>query len=148
MRLKARTIALFILSAAWVVFIFARSLKDAEGSTLESAWVLFLVRFVLPNASMHFVRKLAHFTEFFILGGLLSFAVSSARKDAGKPFLYWRTALYASLGGLAAAACDELLQLSSPGRSCQITDVLLDFSGALLASIICSFIVGRVVKNR
>jgi len=135
---KKRTLTiLYIADAAWVLFIFFRSLKSGAESTMESAWVLQIVRAVFPHASMHFIRKLAHFTEFFVLGCLLSSTFYLRRADDGR---HLRVYAIACLLGLAAAACDELLQLTSPGRSCQITDVLLDFSGVLCAVLITALI--------
>ena len=122
MKKDTRLYIFIFLSFLWVVFIFARSLKSADESTIESAWVLDLVRKVFPSITMHAVRKMAHFTEFFILGALLFLAWRRAGKG--------RIILSAGLC-LAAAIADELLQTLSPGRSCQISDILLDFCGSL-----------------
>ena len=134
-RIRALLLALLIL---WIVFIFARSLKNADDSTAESAFFLSLVRVFLPSASMHFVRKLAHFTEFFILGCLAWAFLSGILAGSRKPLL---SAFLASSGwGLAAAVTDELLQLTSPGRSCQISDMLLDLSGAAAGALLLSLL--------
>ena len=66
---------LCIIDAVWTAVIFSWSLAPADLSTKESSWVLLLIQKVLPFATMHLVRKAAHFTEFMILGGLLSASV-------------------------------------------------------------------------
>ena len=104
----------------WICFIFRWSLQTADASSKESGTLLQLVRRLLPLVSMHALRKAAHFTEFFILGLLLA---SMFRAFQLRPIL-------PALGsGLLVASADELIQLYSPGRSCQLTDVLLDFFG-------------------
>lgn len=142
--MKNRSWVRYILIAAdilWVAFIFARSLKAADESTAESAWVLELVRIIIPSASMHFVRKLAHFTEYFILGALLFATMQSfgAKKLA---------MVLAPAGCLAAAVTDELLQTLSPGRSCQLSDMLLDTAGGICGMVICALAVYLVRKAR
>ena len=134
MKSKYRLVLSLIATALWLWFIFARSLRDANASDAESGAVLELIRKLLPFVTMHGVRKLAHFTEFFILGGLL--------------FLDWR--LWGRGGlwlppavGIAAAAADEFLQTSVPGRSGQLSDVLLDFSG-----IACAGLIGLLFSRR
>ena len=42
--------------------------------------------------------------------------------------------------GLATAVCDETIQLNVEGRAGMITDVLLDFSGAIFGTLIMLFI--------
>lgn len=115
----------------WLWFIYARSAKPAVVSHAESEAVLGLLDGLLPFLDLHFVRKLAHFAEYFILGGLL--------------WLDWRLLgrgpLLLPLGlGLAAAGADEYLQTLIPGRSGQISDVLLDFSGVAAAVILAQLL--------
>lgn len=77
------------------------------------------------------VRKLAHMTEFATLGGLIFLLL-----------LTWRGKVLLRYGGAILAAAlyalsDEFHQNFSAGRGPQLTDVLIDASGALLA---CSLI--------
>ena len=129
----------------WTVFIFARSLKSADDSTAESAFFLDLIRVFVPSATMHFVRKLAHFTEFFILGCLASLLFLRLFAKGKRPVL--TGAAVSACYGLAAAVTDELLQLSSPGRSCQLSDMLLDLSG-VLAGITALVLLSIIPKRR
>lgn len=119
-----RLLAALAVTALWICFIYARSAQPAEQSGEESSRWLILLRRLIPSISLHAVRKLAHFTEYWILGALLA--------------LDWR--LWGRGGfwlplipGLAVAASDELLQTFIPGRSGQLSDVLLDCFGAACA---------------
>lgn len=75
----------------------------------------------------HIVRKCAHFAEYFVLG-LLLYSTAHAYADKIK-----RKVMSALLSGLSVAVIDEIIQFFSPGRSCQISDVILDFCGVTLA---------------
>ena len=110
------------VTALWLWFIYARSAQPAEVSHAESEGVLeFLLRF-FPFLDMYLVRKLAHFTEYSILGGLLCLDWSLL----GKPAL-----LLSAATGLLAAGADECLQTFIPGRSGELGDVLLDLFGVI-----------------
>ena len=109
----------------WLWFIYARSAQPADISRAESKGVLELLLHVFPFLNMVIVRKLAHFTEFFLLGGLLYLDWSLL----GKPAL-----LLSTLTGLLAAAADEFLQTFVPGRSGQLSDVLLDLFGVIVGA--------------
>ncbi len=116
--------AALLATGLWLWFIYARSAKTAELSDQESGVLLELLVKIFPFLTMHLIRKLAHFTEYLILGALL--------------YLDWRLIgrgpllLVPGLGLLAAAA-DEYLQTFVPGRSGEMKDVLLDCSGVLTA---------------
>lgn len=124
---KIPGLLLIVLDLLWIAFIFGRSLQPASVSGQESGALLSLVQRLLPRMTDHVLRKLAHFTEFFLLGALLSVTVRcfGARLPVLPPAL-----------GLVTAVTDELLQRTSPGRSCQISDMLLDFCGVLTATAI------------
>ncbi len=141
--IRALLLAVLIL---WTAFIFARSLRSADDSTEESAFFLDLISRFIPSVSMHFVRKLAHFTEFFILGCLADAVFRSLSGRKKRPLL--TAAVFSSCYGLAAAVTDELLQLSSPGRSCQISDMLLDLSGVLTGAILTALLMHVLQKEK
>ncbi|MDO4882818.1 MAG: VanZ family protein, partial [Oscillospiraceae bacterium] len=110
---------------------------SAADSTVESEGVLdivarFFQSFGFPlEMTDHIIRKLAHFSEFALIGGLLTSCAYSF--DRFKPYRYIFTVLFT---GLFTAVIDEAIQLFSDGRSGQITDVLLDFSGVLTGTLI------------
>lgn len=115
----------------WTLFIFARSAQPSAVSTQESESVRQpLSQIVQSPLSATFVRKLAHFTEFCVLGVLSAALMCTRRKKAPRAFLY------AAMLCLTVAFCDETIQLFVPGRAGLLTDVWIDTSGALIG-IVC-----------
>ena len=55
----------------WIAFIIGHSLRTADESTKESDYFLQLLRQIFPWLTSFIIRKMGHFTEFFILGALL-----------------------------------------------------------------------------
>ena len=102
-----------------VAFIWGNSLLPQAQSRLESDFVLRVLRRIFGThldqaTASHLVRKAAHFTEYALLGG----------RRGLQP-----TVNVLSLS-LAVAVLDESLQLFSD-RGAMVTDILLDFSGAV-----------------
>jgi VanZ family protein len=107
-----------IFSRVWPVY---NTLSNADKVALWSEW-------------SHIVRKAGHFCEFALLGFFLYAAIRVSRFKKIKI-----GEIGASLiTGLVYAACDEFHQLFVPGRSAQIDDVFLDFSGAVLGVALCA----------
>ena len=139
-------IGMTMLSVVAAAVIFRNSMQNADLSSVESGAVLQFINTLLGKLKIdlvlddHIVRKTAHFVEYFILGGLLSgTAYAYALKLKGM--------FFAALPiGLIVAVCDELIQVSSPGRSCQISDIALDFSAVVTAAVILSLIL--MIHNR
>ena len=135
-------ITIIMLAAIWI-----HSAMPAYASDAESWWALELVKPVLSvfvgaqNVTNHLVRKLAHFTEFFVLGAelfLMAQVCISGRKDR---------LLIAAGAGFVAAFIDETIQLFAIGRSAEIKDVWLDFFGVATA-IVAGSVVWRVCRKR
>lgn len=145
-RMTARVI-LTVLTVAAVAAIFYNSSQSAVESTERSSpltdWINgILAGFPIPfSVTENFIRKLAHFTEYAILGTMLSVTY----------YLYLlkiKTALIATLiTGAAVAVIDEVIQLFPAGRSCQISDMLLDCCGVAFASAIVMLTI-RAVENK
>ncbi|MBO4872833.1 MAG: VanZ family protein [Lachnospiraceae bacterium] len=140
---KKRQLILFLaLDVLWIGFIFCRSLQTADRSMAESGRILALVRKILPFMTSFLIRKLGHFTEFLILGALFCLTGRSVRRlrDGNAFHLGF---LYPALAGLLVAAGDESIQLGVEGRSGEIRDVLIDFSGVL-----CALLLGLLLEAR
>ena len=141
---KITKIILIAAIVLCVVFIWSRSFRNASESNAESSAVISFLRPVLewlkiPEESWsHLVRKTAHFTEFFIIGLLLS------------ALFRGRHILFPLLIGFLVAAADETIQLFISGRSGEFSDVLLDTAGATAAMLIVYGAVGlyRVRKKK
>lgn len=118
---KTRRTLFTVLTVLWLAVIWGHSVMSADLSRQESGGILALLIGWFPFLTDHIIRKAAHFAEFAVLGGLLFGAADGKRSPAFPPLI-----------GLLAAMTDETIQLFSEGRSGQISDVWLDFSGFLL----------------
>ena len=106
----------FALLLFWILFIFARSARQPLSEIVHS-----------PLSSV-FVRKLAHFTEFSVLGVLAVLLFTILRQRIPRTFLY------AGMLGLSVAFCDETIQLFVPGRAGLLTDVWIDTAGVIVGA--------------
>ena len=137
MRNKILTVLLILL----LIYIWGHSCMPTEVSREESGTVLELLRPLLAlivgeeNVTLHLVRKLAHFTEFFCLGCVLALLL---------PFR-GRSQLLAGGLGMLTGFIDETIQIFS-GRGPAISDVWLDFSGAAAAILILTAV--RLLSKR
>jgi len=131
-------------------------MMSAELSTRESEWFLKLVRPAVTATGLYFrrvggsaepsvlVRKLAHFSEYAVLGVLM--------------YLLFSTPQRRSRGVLPAAAClgtagvDEFLQRFAEDRAPALRDVGIDFAGSCLgilaAAAILALLYHAVRKRR
>lgn len=145
-------IVFIIASVAMICWIFSNSLANGEESTQQSTEVKEVVDTTLSAVSgkpvdvpMLIIRKLAHFTEYFILGVCLYLA-----------FYFFRTRkifilIPCAVGGIIPII-DENIQLTSEGRTFAVTDMLIDMGGAacgIAATLgICALIVYIYNKNK
>lgn len=74
------------------------------------------------------VRKLAHLSEFTILGGVLYTIL--------RRYITYGTVIKTIGLGMLIASLDEFIQLFSPGRSSQISDVLIDTVGVIIGILL------------
>ena len=144
---KAWIIIIILLIAATLGFIWGNSLKIKIESQQLSLRVLQLIRPLLDaifspeNVTDHLVRKLAHFTEFGMLGAeliLLTFLLQKLRL---------RTVLECLFMGLSAAVIDETIQIFS-ARGSQVVDVLLDFGGVITGAAVTLLIISIISRCR
>lgn len=143
---KAIRIAFPLLTVGCLAFIWLHSFMDGEISATESGGLLNLVKAIfdfLPlteDLTEHILRKLAHFTEFACLGFLLGADTLIFAKDGCKKMYL------PAFGGLLAAQIDETIQLFVPGRSSQVKDVWIDFSG-VVCGVIVIFVIYAVMRK-
>ena len=132
-----------LLTFLWMAVIFSFSANPAEESTQISRSVGRMIGEICISEFQEWpkerqdvfaeridypVRKCAHASEYAILGILLWLSISEiAEKKMG---------LYAFVTGTIYAASDEFHQLYVPGRSGQISDVILDASGILIGLLL------------
>lgn len=116
----------WILVVLWMMVIFWFSSRNGEESGLQSGIILSLLQWVGlsekwlgSEAFVWLIRKLAHFTEFFILGVFIFRTRLSLWTAFLIIFLY--------------AVSDELHQYFVPGRQAAIVDVCIDSLAGILS---------------
>jgi VanZ family protein len=133
---------------AWMCFIFIASTNNLSASNTGRI-LRPLLLWLFPSISeerlvlVHFlVRKLAHFTEYAILGLLAARAfLGSGRRSLRKSWL-----LLSLLLVILYALSDEFHQLFVPSRTGSIYDSLIDMSGGTAALLLLAL--WRKVKKR
>ena len=144
---KNKKIISILLLVMWMVLIFCFSQQDAtDSSSLSNGFIATIYSFITGKEATlevlekysFIVRKLAHFSVYFVLG-LLSFNVMVQFKTKYA---------YSFLISFVYSISDEIHQIFIPGRAGQIRDVLIDSSGALLAILICYLISYLVLKSK
>ena len=130
----ARLLSRYLPLIAWLAFISYAS-SDSFNAGNTSRIIGPLVLWLFPNtsadtlATIHFItRKLAHFTEYAILGFL------AAR--AFRPFSRWF--LISAVLIVVYALIDEYHQSFVPSRTASIFDSLIDMAGGITALIFIS----------
>ena len=95
-----------------------------------------------------FIRKaFGHFGLFVISGLFTSLAVFLLFNMTSSSQHYINAVIGLSLG-LLLAIITETIQLFVEGRSGEITDILIDFSGYLLGALIVGLVLFIVIRNR
>lgn len=124
---------ILLVGCLLAVIYYNSSLPLRQSSEL-SGWATVLVKFLAQHLDIrllgdteHYIRKLAHFCEFALLGLLLcrSFSALGVKNFTATGYVLFF--------GLFAAVIDEYIQSFSPGRGSMVKDVLLDFSGVFCA---------------
>lgn len=134
-----------VLACVMLVIIFAFSLVPMQESAEQSGWLLgFIQQLTGLQMDELVLRKLAHFTEYALLGFFLGGALSQMpfrKQDAALAFLFC----------FVVAFLDESLQMLT-GRGPAIIDVWIDCFGALcgllLALMLFHLLYRHKQKNR
>ena len=134
-----------LIACIW--FIFSNSMAVATVSSGASGRVLAWMRIILrrlghpglaDHLTMHIVRKLAHFCEYLLEGFLLMLCLRVYTRH------FFKHVSWPMLGGLLTALTDETIQLFVPGRSGQVTDIWIDFSGVMTGLLVGLILLGLV----
>lgn len=130
-----RTKLFTAFSSVWAVFIFSNSIKTGSQSAVASDSIVDrLVDFLnVPfdvDLMTVIIRKAGHFTEFLLLGLLISLCFYYAKKRFRYSIM---TILFLCL---SAGVFDEFLQSFITGRSSEVRDVLIDFAGCATGLIV------------
>lgn len=146
----------WLLVILWMGLIFSFSGQTAEVSgKISSSTAAKIIAKIYPgfdslspdeqaeiiDTTEHFVRKIAHLTEYFILSVLLVFALLF------NDFLPINRAILAVLISLVYAATDEIHQLFVSGRACRLSDILIDTSGAAIFAALYLLVVKLINRK-
>ena len=114
-----------LLVITWMILIFIMSSFNSVESSNQSGLIVNIIAnmFNINNINLLslIIRKLAHFTEYFILGLLTYNMIHSYNKKAYLSVII--CVLY--------AISDEIHQLFVVGRSCKILDMVIDSMGSI-----------------
>ena len=142
----------FIVLILWMIVIFSFSSADANKSTSTSDKVITTMieikdkitnnetpnneKEIIVKNSSFYIRKIAHITEYLILG----FLIFNLLKQ------YSVTNIYYAIGLSILYSCtDEFHQLFINGRSGSIRDVLIDTIGILIGTYLYKLL---FIKNK
>lgn len=130
----------------WMIAIFSFSQLPGNESEKQSDLVIYIFNVLgldlnsrLGELSTFVVRKIAHFTEYFILY-LLSYNVIKTYISKG------RAKMFSILFVFAYACTDEIHQIFVPGRGPAFRDVMVDTTGGIFACLVSS-IVSKLKKK-
>lgn len=132
-----------ILVLITTLFIWGNSLLPGSVSSSQSGIITKLLYPLFKNVMSvdtltTIIRKLAHFTEYAILGLVLAYFYKSKTN---------KYLLFALLQGVITAIIDESIQLLVPNRAGLLTDVLIDTS-ALLFGLLVFYIIYKLLGGK
>ena len=132
-----------ILMLLWMFLIFLMSSFDATESTNQSNFIVNIITniFKIENIELLslIIRKLAHFTEYLILGLLVANMFTKNNINN----LY----LISIILCIIYATSDEIHQLFVPGRACQLRDILIDSIGSITGVYLYKLINTKILKK-
>lgn len=141
---EQRSRILFCLIGVTLVFIWGNSLMPGSVSGAISDWAGNVLHAIFggqagTTTGNGVLRKVAHMTEFAILGAELS--------------LLWRDQLRHRLStiflcGLGTAVLDETIQLFSSGRAGQLRDVWIDTAGFTIGVLLTAALIRHHLKKQ
>lgn len=135
---KAYVIISWILVVVCMGIIFSLSSQNGEESSdLSGSFVIDLLNLFGISIDEGFLRTMAHCLEFMGLSVLMFNAICSTWNFKLTPVL-------AFFGTVMYAVSDEIHQIFVPGRAFQISDILVDSTGALIGVAI-SFIILKII---
>lgn len=132
----------------WMAVLFVLSGQSAEKSSSVSGKVIEVVATVIKPSFTELdvaekstfigelqatVRNLAHYFSYCVLGTLLSLVMQTHSLRLRKQML-WALAI-----GVTYAISDEIHQYFVPGRSMQLSDIILDSFGVLTGILLVNY---------
>ena len=95
----------------------------------------------------YLIRKLAHLTEYALLGEAITLGVRyGRRKERTEGYLY--QCIFVQILGTLYAASDEWHQLYVPGRAGRMNDVLIDSLGIFIGWMVFQVIINGTMSRK
>lgn len=140
----------WILVLIWMLVIFLFSSDPAVVSDEKSGFVIKIIsnlgidlNSTFGKLSNFIVRKIAHFTEYFILYVFLFNALRN-HNIAGNKISTGKALSFAIIVTFLYACSDEYHQIFVPGREGRFRDVMIDTSGGLFGMILIKKLIKKV----
>lgn len=135
---KVYVIISWILAVTCMVAIFCLSAQTAnESAELSGSFILALLDWLGLELEQETIRTVAHCLEFMGLSLLFFNAIYATWENDRTYFHAFKlTVLYAFI--------DEIHQIFVPGRAFQVSDLLVDSTGALIG-VTASFILLKII---
>ncbi len=151
-RRRAYGLLFFSLSLIWMIVIFIFSAQSGDDSTSLSRnfitnFVIKIIPIELDGQEMEIldfvIRKLAHFTEYAILGVFVTLTLMTSNIKISKFRLH-----IASIICCLYAVSDEFHQMFTDGRTPALRDVIIDTAGGFFGGLIILLILYFVRVER
>ena len=143
---------IIVLAIAIDLFIIVNACLPSGPSTQESNWIVEPAKNVINTFKANtinetnidgfssFIRKfVGHFSLFLVSGILTTLSIKFIYYDLEQKFAKFM--IISCISGLFLAILTEFIQLFVPGRSGEMMDVLIDFLGYIIATLIICLII-------
>lgn len=154
---KIKVISCFVILCIMALIFFFSSQNSDDSTELSSGITLRIAEAIvsltgtdkitpdgLETILHNFIRKCAHFSEYFLLGASVAVYI---RLNIKGP--WYKILIYAAAFCMLYAVTDEIHQCFIPGRTPKIFDVFVDTSGAAAGAAVLSAIQsGRNKKKK
>lgn len=134
-------LVLLLVAICSIATMLYFSSRTAEISSQQSQMIVDIIKLIGIEPSSYFIRKLAHFTIFVIIGFCVSMFIGSydMNKIISTLLSFTLTTGYACI--------DEYIQTFIPGRNGSINDVMIDTSGVIIGILLYNIVIYFISNN-
>jgi VanZ family protein len=135
-----KKVILLIVAICSIATMFYFSSRNAEISSSQSQIILDIIRNFGIEIDSYYIRKLAHFIIFMLIGFCISMFIGSCVESD------IITVIISFILSSGYACIDEYIQTFIPGRNGNVNDVMIDICG-VIGGIILYFIIIYLISN-
>ena len=134
-------LVLLLVAICSIATMLYFSSRTAEISSQQSQMIIDIIKLIGIEPSSYFIRKLAHFTIFVIIGFCVSMFIGSydMNKIISTLLSFTLTTGYACI--------DEYIQTFIPGRNGSVNDVMIDTFGVIIGILLYNIIIYFINNN-